>query len=266
MNIFRIASRFPRSLLWMVGLALAACALQPSPTAVTSPERGANVTIHVWRPIASPPAQPWAGPRTRLFTYVLVGDIGNGRVDSASKRAEQALEVLIQEVQAGQELIGGENDLTPLMLEQANQFCIPATAQTLTRITPAEYSYSLASDYLSAFRVVLSENIDLTRSLAGVGPFLIATRKPIGELFSTDVQGRQVIDTTSPILVMDMSGRHPDAIPAYVSAFKAAVRDDVAATTELRPLRPTIASFLLTINEAIPMVAEAYAGTKKQFQ
>ncbi|NVH74207.1 hypothetical protein FSB08_17025 [Paraburkholderia sp. JPY432] len=268
MNIWGISSKLRRLLAWLAGLALAACTIAPQlpPAAGLGPERGGNVIVHVWRPISNSPTQPWLGPRTRLFTYVLVGDIGSGNSDEAGRRAEAALEVLIQKVQDGQELTDSKSGLTPLLLQQANQFCIPATSQNLSKITRSEYSYSLAAGYLNLFRVALSENENLTESLAGVGPFLIATRKPVGELWSTDAQGKQVIDTTSPILVMDMSGRQPDAIPEYVNAFKSAVRDDVALTSEIKPLRPAIASFLLTLNEAIPMVAEAYAGTRKQFE
>lgn len=264
---------------WFAALLLAACAFVPSPPVGQSPPmaslppvadlgkvRGPNVTIHAWRTITSLPTQTWSGPRTRLFTYVLVGDIGNGDVNAATRRAKQALNVLIKEVQAGQQIGEGQGGLTQQMLEQANQFCIPVSGPTLTKVTPTEYSLSLAAAYLNLFRFVFGTNQQLSSSLSGVGPFLIATRKPVGELLSAGAQGRWVIDTSSPVLVMDMTGRHPDAIPEYVNAFKVAVRHDVAVTAGLKPLRPTIASYLLTVNEAIPVVAEAYAGTRKQFQ
>ncbi|WP_157636192.1 hypothetical protein [Burkholderia ubonensis] len=268
MNKCLVFRRVLRSLSLLAGLWLAACGISPSSQAPALPQAGSevrgNVTIHTWRPIASSPTQAWTGPRTKLFTYVLVGDIGNGNVNEATWRARQGLDQLIQEVQAGQQLGEGQGNLTLQMLEQANQFCIPATDRSLKKVTLAEYSFSLAAEYLNTFRVVLRENEQLSKSLSGVGPFLIATRKPVGELVSQGAQG--TIDTNSPVLVMDMSGRHPDAIAEYVNAFKVAVRKDVADTAQLKPLRPTIASYLLIVNEAIPLVAEAYAGTTKYFR
>jgi hypothetical protein len=197
---------------------------------------------------------------------VLVGDIGDGNINEATRRAQRAMNVLVKEVQAGQQIGEGQGDLTLQMLEQANQFCVPASGEALTGVTLADYNFGLAKEYLNVFRYLLGGNQQLSSSLSSVGPFLIATRKPVGELLSRGTQGRWIIDTSSPVLVMDMSGRHPDAIPEYVNAFKTAVRNDVAVTTELKPLRPAIASYLLTVSEAIPVVTEAYAGTSKLFK
>lgn len=239
----------------------------------TAPGDRAGVQFHAWRALVQNPMQPWVGPRTQLYTYVLVGDIGMtagvmpDSADASHSRAYKALVQLLAEVQEYQSLpSGGDPRWTPEMLAGANQFCIPAADATLKKITPADYDLALAAAYLRQFAFALESHDEMSAHLRGVGPFLLATRKPVGEIVTRDAQGSLRVDTSTPILLVDMSGSHEASVPVYVNAFKKAVRNGVAGTAVLRPLRAEFASILIDLGRAVPFVAEAYAGTKKKFE
>ena len=127
------------------------------------------------------------------------------------------------------------------------------------------YDFDLASSYLNRMRLVALP-ADMTEHLSRGGPFLIGTRKPLAEIVVRAPDGALTIDTQSPVLMMDLSGMHPKSMPAYVKAYKEAVRSiDPGRSAMLQPLGPRIASEVLKLNEALPFVAEAYAGTQKRF-
>lgn len=228
-----------------------------------------GVTIHTWRAITAAPTQPWSGPRTALYTYLLIGDVGalTTQTNAATQRAWLALEQLLKEVQAGQPIRPEDAARwPPEVLARANQFCVPALTAAPARIEPRDYDLDRSHDYLNLLRLAVQANDAMTRSLAGLGPFLVATRKPVGEIVTRDAQGVLNIDTASPILLVDMSGKNEKAMPVYVQSFQATVRKEVAASAVLKPLRATFASLVLEANEAVPLVAEAYAGTRKLFE
>lgn len=259
----RLPGRFGRLLLafccaWLVG-----CATQRAP----------DVSIHAWHPLVQAPMEVWNSRRTALYTYVLVGDIGDGAAalpaadGSARARAYRALVNLLAEVQAGQSVGSGDDpNWTTAVLARTNQFCIPAAVDQARPIGPGDYDLRRAAAYLNVFKLALEANEAMAQRLGDTGPFLLATRKPIGEIVTQDAQGAVRVDTSAPILLVDLSARHEDAVPAYVTAFKQAVRKGVAGSTVLRPLRAEFASFFLDANEAMPFVAEAYAGTRKLFE
>ena len=272
--IERLHGQFLLALLLV--LAAAGCAFppwpdQPPPTAELpfDPERGSGVTINTWRALRTGPTQAWQGARTRLYTYVLVGDIPAGAsMDASAARAERSLSVLLQEVEAGQQLHRGDDpQLMPAQLALANQYCIPAKGAATSSVNLESYDRALASSYLSMFKLVVEANDDMARSLAGPGPFLVALRKPLPDLLTRDAQGRWVVDSTSPVLLLDMSGRHERTMPVFVTAFQESIRRNLTGSSErLRPLSPAIASFLIDMGQALPVISEAYAGTRKLFE
>lgn len=249
-------------------ICLAACVASRQAEVADPAVRG-GVTVHAWRAISMAPMESWSGPRTALYTYVLVGDVGplTQNIDAATQRAWLALEQLLKEVQAGEQIGPEDAARWPReVLMRANQFCIPAASAAPERVEPRTYDLARSHDYLNLFRLAVLPNDAMTRSLEGLGPFLVSTRKPIGEIISRNAQGALTIDTDSPVLVVDMTGANAAAMPAYVLAFRQVVRKEVASSTSIKPLRALFASAVLDLNEAVPLVAEAYAGTKKLFE
>ncbi|WP_246795946.1 hypothetical protein [Burkholderia perseverans] len=214
----------------------------------------ADILIPVWSAITDAPQQPWAGARTILYTYVLVGDIGNGDVNAATRNAKASLGSLLLEVQAGQRLAPHDSSISAEMLAQMNQFCIPASSSAANNISLDRYNFSLSKDYLNAFRMLLRKYPKIKKRLHGVGPFLVATHKPINELLANHGKA----SPGSPILLMDLSGQEPKSISGYVSSYKEAVRKDFSETGEIGSLRSRIASFLLKVGLSISAVLEIY--------
>jgi hypothetical protein len=244
--------------------ALIACACASAPSGERS-----GVTINTWRALDTAPEQPWQGARTRLYTYVLIGDIPAGAsADESTAKALRALASLLPEVQAGRSLrAAGNSQLMPEELMRANQYCIPAKDAGAASVDVQNYDRALASAYLSMFKLVLEANDRMAGRLAGPGPFFLAVRKPLSELATRDAQGKLVIDTTSPVLLMDMSGKQAVTMPVYVAAYQDSIRRNLTdRDTTLRPLSPAFASALVTTGEALPFISEAYAGTKKLFE
>ncbi len=104
------------------------------------------------------------------------------------------------------------------------------------------------------------------KQLEGLGPFFIATLEPLDELVRTLPDGSTHVNANVVALLVDISGSHPKSMPAYVNAFKDAVRGEVPTQfTTLSPLRARFASAVVDLGEAVPFVAEAYAGTLKTF-
>ncbi|MHA6896407.1 hypothetical protein ACQUJT_20345 [Ralstonia pseudosolanacearum] len=244
---------------------LAACAVSapPKPASISPPEPGTTtdlgdtVAINLSQPITVQPRDPWSGPRTRLYTYVLVGDIGDGSANAAKQRARQALGHLLDEVQAGVYPGVGPNAPSLDMLRVANTFCIPARSTNPTPVTLETYDFALAAMYLNTFRAMLASSPQMSARLAGVGPFLVATKQPVGEMSSAGA-------STEPlVLVMDMSGRNPGTISEHVSHFKDAVRVNASAVGELNPMLPRVASLLMDLDKSIAIVTESYAGIRQ---
>jgi hypothetical protein len=224
-----------------------------------------GILVHSWTPVSRPPSAPWSGPRTRLYTYVLSGDAGGGNVEGASSarvQARRALGELLQEVQAAQRASSiHESEL----LRQANQFVIPARGYTTGMLSLEQYDFGLAAEHLNRFRLALPDPA-VRKQLEGLGPFFIATLEPLDELVRTLPDGSTHVNANVVALLVDMSGSHPKSMPAYVNAFKDAVRGEVPTQfTTLSPLRARFASAVVDLGEAVPFVAEAYAGTLKTF-
>ena len=233
-----------------------------------SPSAGVrdDIVVHTWRTLTRPPQEAWSGQRTALYTYVLIGDVGGNEGgaggSSAAQDARKALEELLKEIQSGQT---ADSITDRELLARVNQFCVPAHGYSAGRLTLDQYDFELASSYLNRIRFVTLPR-DMADRFNDVGPFFIGTRKPLSEIVTRSADGTLTIDSQSPLLVMDLSGRHRGSMPEYVLAYKRAVRNiDPGRSALLQPLRPFIASEVLKLNAALPFVAEAYAGTQKRF-
>lgn len=263
--------RFAVLLAWVA--IIAGCASSPGPQALPAPAPPApaapmpgvrdGVLIHTWTPTSAPPADAWAGPRTQLYTYVLCGDAGGNDGDGGSPmraQAHAALAGLLREIQASQRAASVADGA---LLAQANQFVLPARGYAHGAFELRHYDFALAADHLNRARLVLSA-AEYGRRLAGLGPFFVATRKPLGELVQPAPGGGWALDTASPVLLVDMTGAHPKAMAAYVNSYKTAVRETLPEqTASLQPLRARFASAVLRLAEAVPFVAEAYASTSR---
>lgn len=230
----------------------------------SSNERSTNVDIHTWNVITQPPLAVWNGPRTALYTYVLIGDVGDGDVSTGSAQARAAkitLEKLLDEVRHVQRVLQVEKDL----FVRVNQFCVPGHGPDSEPPTLKNYNFSLASNYMNWIKKIALLP-EMAVHLRNVGPFLVATREPLGEIIAERGNGTLTINMHSPVLLMDLSGRHPMSMGDHFRAYKDTVQKiDPAQNALLEPLRPKIASLLLELNVAIPFVAEAFAGTQEVF-
>lgn len=249
----RLLASLPAALLLLLG----GCAAQYQ--AGTGQRDG--VAIHAWTPVSKPAQAAWQGPRTLLYTYVLSGDAAGGGAAPASVRhakARQALGNVLREVQSGQSAASlGEAGL----LRQANQFVIPARDYSGGDLGLEHYDFALSAGFLNRVRVALNDEA-LRRRLDQLGPFLIATLRPLNEQsVAADGMPR---DSSALVMLVDMSGAHPEAMAAYINGFKDAVRKTLPGRfQQLSPLRAEFASLLLKTNEALPFIAEAYADTNK---
>lgn len=237
--------------------------LSPSPLRAPATREPERVLIHSWTPTPASPVESWGGPRTRLYTYVLSGDAGGSEASSSTvtrQRAREALEGLLHEIQASQPTTAMSE---PDLLREANQFVLPAHGYDKGAFRLEHYDFQLAAGYISWFKIVLAET-EIWSRLDRLGPFLVAARKPLAELVNRHADGTVTVEAGAPLLIVDMSDAHPKAAPAYMNAFKDAVRGVMPTETmTLEPFRARLASLLLTTNEALPFVAEAYAGTRK---
>ena len=255
----------------LAALVQAACTWAP-PAPDVPPSQRDGVLIHSWALTTQPASAPWIGQRTRLYTYVLSGDAARdlGGASPARLQARKSLGGLLNEVQATQ--VAASIDEAAL-LRGANQFVLPARRGAAEpgsvdrpgaqRFSIDQYDFELAAGYLNRFRLVL-DGPEFAPRLARLGPFLIATQKPVGEIVTQSADGSISIDRTAPVLLIDLTGSRPEAAPIYVEGFKQAVRFVLPQqSTSFQPLRAQFASVLIRFGEALPFVAEALASTRR---
>ncbi|MGW8392435.1 hypothetical protein [Pseudoduganella sp. HUAS MS19] len=241
-------------LLWplLLLLAVAGC--------VTGSGQRAGVDFHTWSTLGAKVESPWTGPRSLLYTYVLSGDAAGGTPDAATTKertdARRALGVLIAELQASQAASTvGEAGL----LQHANQFVVPVQNYQGGKLALEHYDFTRSVAILNRVRPALEP--DMRTRLDRPGPFLLAMRRPINEF---SVAANETAKPALLVLLVDMSGAHPKAVPVYMNGFKAAVVKGLPENFRSAPvLRAELASAALKANEAIPFIAAAYAETGK---
>ncbi|HEX7690640.1 MAG TPA: hypothetical protein VF453_23250, partial [Burkholderiaceae bacterium] len=188
-------------------------------------------------------------------------DGGNERVIVA----RAGLAALLHEVEAA----SAAADVDDASFALANLFCVPAPASVPVGAMGdplVGYDFVLAANYRRAIAALLADDRPMARHLGQPGPFLVAFRLPVAEV-------RREPDAAPPpgspndVLMIDMSDVPAAAIPVYVSSFKSAVRrEGSSGDTALAPLRARFAAALVDLNQALPAIEEAYAGTVKPLE
>jgi len=238
------------------------CAAILTACAVGSPD-GPGPKVEVWRAVQGKPSAVWRGATTQLYTYVLVGEIGDGTADASSAAAKAGLTALLASVQTGIPLQTGSS-VSDQTLAMANQYLIPGRGDPVKqgRVTWDSYDRSLSQEYLGAFRAIVGGRPELRNALARKGPFLVASKEPSAKYLENP---SLLDDRRAGILIMDLSGADGRVIGEYVQAFRGAVRNDITTSREISELLPQLANLLATIDSAIPVIAEAYGNTLKMW-
>lgn len=221
-----------------------------------------TIEYHVWLPLTQPVQASWRGQRYPMYTYVLYnGPANRGKLGYDERQALARLKSLLDTVGRNEDLASTPENLASSP-QNTNLFLIPATAPAATVANLDNYSLPVARAYLSTFNQALARNQSLHKRLRKYGPFLLSTLKPIGEIVQVQADGSARIDSNQPILLVDMSSAHEKSVAEIVRTFKNHVADKPMTDTHaFDPLRLRLISVLLKLNEAIPLVSNAVAGS-----
>jgi hypothetical protein len=217
------------------------------------------VTAHRWRKVDTPPTKPWTGELSQVYTYVLAGDIVGGSANPSVKLAYEALGRVLSEVGAFSPM--PSSGAEPIPLGNVNQFVVPARDVMTSSISLANYDFDLAHDYVAWFASALRQAPEVQIKLQGLGPFLVATKKPLWQLMAWNGVIWKV-SVSEPILVFDLSGATLSAVPLYVSEYKKIIADGVLSTSSPTSWKADLANFLVRVGDALPraVAATAQAG------
>lgn len=226
------------------------------------PAAAVTVEYHVWQPLNQTPDVAWHGAHYKMYTYALFnGSIKSGNLRYDERQALLRLDRLLETIGRSEDLATApENQVRTR--QDTNVFLIPSDAATLTAAKVERYSLGLSRQYLDYFSKALSANQDLHKRLRKNGPFLLSTLKPIGEIVKLNADGTFQVDHSQPILLVDMSNAHEKSVAEVVRTFKNHVADaPMTDTAAFEPLRLKLVSLLLKLNDAIPLVSNAVAGS-----
>lgn len=216
------------------------------------------VTAHRWRMVNTPPTQPWTGERSQVYTYVLAGDIAGGIANEGVKLAHAALGKVLLEVAAFSPMPSVGAYAIPL--GSVNQFVVPALSVKSASPMLNNYDFDLAHDYVAWFASALSRAPKVQGVLQGLGPFLVASRKPLPQLLTWNGNSWNV-SVAEPILVFDLSGAALSAVPLYVSAYKKIIARGVIETSSPTSWRADLGNFLASVGDVLPRAMAATANT-----
>lgn len=245
----------------------------PTPTSVPSSsaasptswnEPAIPIQRHVWSTLTAGPAAPWKGPEFGMYTYVLFNGPVTNPVGYEDQIALNRLNVLLKTI------LSMESATTPVSEEtrrETNVFLIPAGRKSAGAADMVYYR-DVSDLYRIYFRVAFNGNKVLSQRISPKrhGPFLLATLQPITRTV-TPKPGKKgyVVDSKQPILLVDLTGANEKSVAEVVRTFKAHVADGPLTKTDLpfERLRLKLVSLLLDLNDAIPLVRNAVAGTCK---
>ncbi|RZI44495.1 hypothetical protein EGT07_03540 [Herbaspirillum sp. HC18] len=234
------------------------------PAAVTAPAPPAPVVRiverHVWSPLSAHPSEPWKGNKYGMYTYVLFNGPTTGTLSYVDKRALADLERLLASI-ANPEYTTASVDAD--FRGSTNLFLIPGKAKKEGGIA---YDAVLSRRYLDYFGKAFSSNAKLQKRIVNrSGPFLVATYQPLDKVVWRK-SGKEgfAVDSSQAILLVDLTGANEKNVPEVVQSFKKFVGNDVyKGVSMFEPLRVSIANVLLNVNDVIPFVNNAVAGTCK---
>ncbi|SEB25774.1 hypothetical protein [Variovorax sp. YR216] len=196
--------------------------------------------------------------RPAVYTYVLAGDVGRQDEyrgsDERVIKARANLKALVKEVRAMDQ--GGVFDPTVV---NANLFLVPSK---VGMAQDASYDFQLAGVYRTTFADLLQGRTELEGKLAGLGPFLVATRLPVNEIVEISASGNATPGNTHMVLI-DLTDAEPQSVVVFISIFKDTIRKkNVLSDAKLEPLRATVVSLLVQANQAIPFIGSASAAVR----
>lgn len=213
------------------------------------PSSHGPILVEMWREITVNPNAPWVGNRPAIFSYLLSGEIGGETYSGSDQRivlARANMNALLTEIQILEKALPGRE------LHAANLFCIPSVRHADKQM---HFDPPLASEYRQALAQVLANETILYYKLAGPGPFIVATRRPVNELLE-DSRG-------SDILLIDLSDVDTKSVVVFLNEYKSRIRrQDIVGSKEFAPLRPAMVSLLLKANAAVPFISSVYAGAR----
>jgi hypothetical protein len=222
-----------------------------------------TIEYHLWQPLTQSPAAPWSGAHYKMYTYVLFnGPAYHPKLHYDEQQALLRLSRLLDTIGRTEDRAGTAENQTRSQ-QDTNLFLIPANAATITSATLERYNIGVSRQYLDYFNKAFSSNKDLHTRLRATGPFLLSTLKPIGEVLKMNAgdNGFQV-DNTQPIMLVDMTKAHEKSVAEIVRTFKNHVADTpMTGKSAFEPMRLKLVSLLLKLNDAIPIVNNAVAGT-----
>lgn len=242
--------------------------MAPAPAA--PPEKAAvvmpSVMQHLWLPIATDPSRPWANPRFGMYTYVIYTG-PTAEIPKADPRANEAarrFQRLLSEINGIKGAHKAGPETTKAELKVTNLFVVPQPTH-LARLDASRYDSKLAGRYRLFFSAALEKSALRERmSTTREGPFLLSTRVPVGEIVREHGATFDIV-TTQPILLVDLTGQPDRMVAEVVAEFRRHVEKPGALTGVdlLEPFRLSLIKALLRIDEAIPFVGSALAGTTK---
>ncbi|HYD63622.1 MAG TPA: hypothetical protein VEC35_24925 [Noviherbaspirillum sp.] len=234
----------------------------PRPQTATSLPDATPIDRHIWAALNEGPAVPWKGPAFGMYTYVLFTGSVTTPMTYREQLAYNRLKTLLATIAKPDNVM---NALGNEARESTNLFLIPGSRLN-TKTAEIVYYPSLSHMYRIYFMAALSRNTELSQRLRkGQGPFLLATLQPINETVKPKAgQKGYVVDDKQPILLVDLTGANEKSVAEVVRTFKTHVANvPLTRTDSLEPLRLKLVSLLLDVNDAIPLVRNAVAGTCK---
>lgn len=220
-----------------------------------------SIRVHVWQALSTPPRAAPLGIQTApVFTYVLMGDVGDAALTPEGDRARQRLAPVLAGVQEG----GRADSLSvdPSIAEAyrgTNVFSIPCKDRAADLVNVANYGYALSRDYVNALKQTAGASPDLKEALEMRGPFLVSLPKPM-PLWLKEADGGK----DPPVLFVNLSALEAPAVADSVNRYKRSVRDGVSASREANDIRDVIASAMMNLNGAIRFVFKAGRDVVKE--
>jgi hypothetical protein len=236
----------------------------PKPSPMPSPPKAAvvpPVMQHRWLPIDTDPSEAWPHPRFGMYTYVIYAGPtaespkADARANEAARRFRRLLSAIGDEGKAGAKTKLAERTVT-------NLFVVPQPRHA-ARLDASLYDRELARRSRLFFAAALEKSeLRARMNTDREGPFLLSTRVPVGEI-AREGGATFDIDTKQPILLVDLTGQPDRMVAEVVAEFKrhAETPGALSGVKSLEPFRISLIAALLRLDQAIPFVGTALAGT-----